>query len=71
MFANRYRAALDWAEDVTRACKTHATDETYVAAAKAFEAQDLVDLTIRIAAMNAFNRLGEPFRFPVAANPQM
>ena len=28
---------------------------------------DLVDLTITIAAMNAFNRLGAPFRLPVSA----
>ncbi len=37
------------------------------AAAAAFEPKDLVDLTITIAAMNAFNRLGAPFRLPVAA----
>ena len=37
------------------------------AAAAAFEPKNLVDLTITIAAMNAFNRLGSPFRLPVAA----
>lgn len=31
--------------------------------------KDLVDLTLVIAAMNAFNRLGAPFRLPVAAKP--
>lgn len=64
-----YRAALDWAEEVTNVSTTHASDEAYAAAAAAFEAKDLVDLTIAIAAMNAFNRLGAPFRLPVAAKP--
>ena len=41
----------------------------YAAAAAAFVEKDLVDLTLVIAAMNAFNRLGAPFRLPVAAKP--
>ena len=63
----QYRAALAWAEEVTRVSETHASDEAYAAAAAAFEPRDLVDLTIAIAAMNAFNRLGAPFRLPVKA----
>lgn len=62
-----YRAALAWAEEVTLVSETHASDEAYAAAAAAFEPKDLVDLTIAIAAMNAFNRLGAPFRLPVKA----
>jgi len=62
------RAALAWAEEVTRVSETHASDEAYAAASAAFEPKDLVDLTIAIAAMNAFNRLGAPFRLPVAAS---
>lgn len=69
LFSAPYRAALDWAEEVTNVSTTHASDEAYAAAAAAFEAKDLVDLTIAIAAMNAFNRLGAPFRLPVAAKP--
>lgn len=67
LFADRYRAALDWAEEVTNLSITHASDEAYAAASAAFGEKDLVDLTIAIAAMNAFNRLGAPFRLPVAA----
>jgi len=52
---------------VTRVSETHASDEAYAAASAAFAPKDLVDLTITIAAMNAFNRLGAPFRLPVAA----
>ncbi|WP_077147706.1 carboxymuconolactone decarboxylase family protein [Sphingopyxis sp. KK2] len=69
LFTDQYRAALDWAEEVTNLSATHASDEAYAAAAAAFGAKDLVDLTIVIAAMNAFNRLGAPFRLSVAAKP--
>ncbi|WP_184722247.1 carboxymuconolactone decarboxylase family protein [Caulobacter sp.] len=67
LFSDQERAALAWAEEVTRVSETHASDEAYAAAAAAFTPKDLVDLTITIAAMNAFNRLGAPFRLPVAA----
>jgi AhpD family alkylhydroperoxidase len=67
LFSDQERAALAWAEEVTRVSETHASDEAYAAAAAAFEPRDLVDLTITIAAMNAFNRLGVSFRLPVAA----
>ncbi|MEA3537237.1 carboxymuconolactone decarboxylase family protein [Rhizobium sp. CC-YZS058] len=67
LFSDRYRAALAWAEEVTRVSETHASDEAYAAASAAFGPKDLVDLTITIAAMNAFNRLGVPFRLPVRA----
>ncbi|OAI82994.1 alkylhydroperoxidase [Rhizobium sp. GHKF11] len=66
LFTDQERAALAWAEEVTNVSQTHASDEAYAAAASAFEPKDLVDLTITIAAMNAFNRLGAPFRLPVA-----
>lgn len=67
LFTEQERAALAWAEEVTNVSQTHAAEEAYAAAADAFEPKDLVDLTITIAAMNAFNRLGAPFRLPVAA----
>lgn len=67
LFSDQERAALAWAEEVTRVSETHASDEAYTAASAAFGPKDLVDLTIVIAAMNAFNRLGAPFRLPVAA----
>ena len=69
LFSDQYRAALAWAEEVTNISTTHASDKAYAAAAAAFAEKDLVDLTLVIAAMNAFNRLGAPFRLPVAAKP--
>jgi AhpD family alkylhydroperoxidase len=67
LFREQERAALAWAEEVTRIGETHASDAAYDAAAAVFAPKDLVDLTIAIAAMNAFNRLGAPFRMPVKA----
>lgn len=67
LFSERERAALAWAEEVTRVSETHASDEAYAAVSVVFEPKELVELTITIAAMNAFNRLGAPFRLPVAA----
>src|SRR3546814_12361096 len=69
LFDPQYRAALAWAEEVTRVSETHASDEAYAAAAAAFEPRDLVDLTIAIAALNAFNRLSAPFRVPGTSKP--
>lgn len=69
LFSDQYRAALAWAEEVTNIATTHASDDAYAAAAGFFDSKDLVDLTLVIAAMNAFSRLGSPFRLPVAAKP--
>lgn len=62
LFTEQERAALAWAEEVTRVSETHASDEAYAAAAAVFGKKDLVDLTLAIAAMNAINRLGISFR---------
>ncbi len=67
LFSDQERAALAWAEEVTLVSETHASDEAYAAASKAFDSRDLVDLTIAIAAMNAFNRMGISFRLKPAA----
>lgn len=62
LFSEQERAALAWAEEVTRISETHASDEAYAAASAVFPEKDLVDLTLTIAAMNAINRLGVTFR---------
>ncbi|EYC50570.1 alkylhydroperoxidase [Hylemonella gracilis str. Niagara R] len=62
LFSEKERAALAWAEEVTRVNETHASDEAYAAALKVFGEKDLVDLTITIATMNAINRMGISFR---------
>ena len=62
LFSEQERAALAWAEEVTRVSETHASDEAYAAALAVFGEKDLVDLTLTIATMNAINRMGVSFR---------
>jgi AhpD family alkylhydroperoxidase len=64
------RAALAWAETVTRVAETHVSDAEYERASGIFSAKDLADLTYAIGLMNAFNRLGIAFRTPPAATVQ-
>jgi AhpD family alkylhydroperoxidase len=61
------RAALAWAESVTRVAETGVPDEAYNAAAAEFSQQQLADLTIAIGLMNAYNRMAISFRAPPAA----
>jgi AhpD family alkylhydroperoxidase len=67
VFSTRERAALAWAETVTRVAETGVPDADYAAAAAEFSDKELVDLTYAIGLMNAFNRLGVTFRIPPAA----
>jgi AhpD family alkylhydroperoxidase len=62
LYSERERAALAWAETVTRVSETGVPDEAFQAARAAFEEKELVDLTIAIGLMNAFNRLAISFR---------
>ncbi|MBZ9780357.1 carboxymuconolactone decarboxylase family protein [Pseudomonas sp. REP124] len=67
LFSDLERSALAWAEEVTRVSETHVSDDAYASASAMFAEKDLVDLTVAIAAMNAFNRMGVSFRLPPAA----
>jgi AhpD family alkylhydroperoxidase len=62
LFDDRERAALAWAEMVTRVAETGVPDEAYRAARAIFEERELVDLTIAIGLMNAYNRMAISFR---------
>ena len=62
LFDDRERAALAWAETVTRVAETNVPDEAYQAARAAFDERELVDLTIAIGLMNAYNRMAISFR---------
>lgn len=62
LFDARERAALAWAETVTRVATTGVPDADYHAARAVFEERELVDLTIAIGLMNAYNRLAISFR---------
>ncbi|MGO6724620.1 carboxymuconolactone decarboxylase family protein [Rhizobium leguminosarum] len=62
LFNAAERAALAWAETVTRAADTGVPDEEYRAARAAFGEKELVDLTIAISLMNAYDRMAISFR---------
>lgn len=67
VFTARERAALAWAEIVTRVSETGVPDAAYEAAAAEFNDAELTDLTYAIGLMNAFNRFGISFRSTPAA----
>jgi AhpD family alkylhydroperoxidase len=67
LFDERERAALAWAETVTRVAETGVPDEAYQAARAVFEERELVDLTIAIGLMNVYNRMAISFRNPPQA----
>ena len=67
VFSKRERAALAWAETVTRVAETGVPDADYAAVVAEFSDKEVADLTYAIGLMNAFNRLGIAFRIPPAA----
>lgn len=62
LFSDEERAALRWAESVTRVADSGVPDAEFAAASAVFGAKALTDLTIAISLMNAYNRLGVSFR---------
>jgi len=62
LFSGRERAALRWAETVTRVADTEVPADEFEAASNYFSEKELVDLTIAIGLMNAYNRLAISFR---------
>ena len=62
LFSERERAALAWAETVTRVSETGIPDGAFEAARTVFQEKELVDLTIAIGLMNTYNRLAIGFR---------
>jgi AhpD family alkylhydroperoxidase len=66
LFSERERAGLAYAECITRVSETHVPDEAYAEASSKFSEIDLVDLTLMISVMNAWNRMAISFRRPIA-----
>jgi AhpD family alkylhydroperoxidase len=62
LFDARERAALAWAETVTRVADTGVPDEEYEAAHAVFSEKELADLTLAIGLMNVYNRMAISFR---------
>jgi alkylhydroperoxidase family enzyme len=58
----RERAALTWAEALTHVSQTRAPDADYDQLCEYFSEKEIVDLSIAIALMNAWNRISVAFR---------
>ncbi len=62
LFSAQERAALRWAETVTRVTDTTVPDADFQDAAAHFTEKELAALTVAIGLMNAYNRLAISFR---------
>ena len=60
-FDDAEKAALDWAEAITTVATNGAPEHLYNALAEHFSQEQVVDLTLIIAQMNAWNRLAISF----------
>jgi alkylhydroperoxidase family enzyme len=61
-YSDREPSALAWTEAVTLVSVNHVPDDVYELARKHFTDKELVDLTVAIVAINAWNRFAIAFR---------
>lgn len=61
-YTDRERAALAWTEAVTHLTDGHVSDEVFAKVRPHFTDKELADLTLAVAAINAWNRLSISFR---------
>ena len=61
-YSERERAALEWAEAVTRITQGHVPDEVFERVRPHFSEKELSDLTLAVTTINAWNRLSIAFR---------
>jgi len=64
LYNARERAALAWAEAVTRLTDQEVSDEVYEQAREEFSDKELAQLTLAVVAINGWNRLNVAFRTP-------
>lgn len=60
-YSERERAALEWAEALTRLEGSMVSDAVYATARKQFSETELIDLTLGVIAINSYNRLNIAF----------
>jgi AhpD family alkylhydroperoxidase len=61
-YSERERAALAWTEVLTLIADSHVADELYEQTRRQFSEQELVDLSLAVVTINAWNRLTISFR---------
>jgi alkylhydroperoxidase family enzyme len=64
LYSSRERAALAWAEAVTRLVDQQVPDEVYDQARREFSETELAHLTLGVVAINGWNRLNVAFHVP-------
>ena len=67
LYSNRERAALTWAEAVTRLEDQQVPDAVYDTASQEFSETELAQLTLAIVAINGWNRFNVAFHTPAGA----
>jgi AhpD family alkylhydroperoxidase len=61
-YTERERAALAWTEALTLVSETHVPDSVYEEVRKQFSEKEIVDLTVVVTTINAWNRLAISMR---------
>ena len=61
-YTDRERAAFAWTEAVTKVTEGHVPDAVFEEVREQFNDKELADLTMAIAAINAWNRMAISFR---------
>jgi AhpD family alkylhydroperoxidase len=68
-YSARERAALQWAESLTRLAETGAPEEDFSGLRAHFSEREIAELTLAIGAINAWNRFAAGLRLPVVRKP--
>ena len=66
-YTDRERAALAWAEAVTKLTNGNVPDEVYAKATEQFTDEELIDLTLGVIAINSYNRINISFQTPAGS----
>jgi len=67
IYSERECAALSWTEAVTRLGEQGIPDEVYARARASFSEEELLNLTMLIGAINAWNRINVAFQTPAGS----
>jgi AhpD family alkylhydroperoxidase len=70
LYSDRERAALTWAEAVTR-LENQVPDAVYDVASREFSEAELIQLTLAIVAINGWNRINVAFHTPAGDNARL
>ena len=62
LYSERERAALAWAEAVTKLTDNNVPDAVYNDASEQFTEEELIDLTLAVTTINSYNRINIAFR---------